>query len=226
MAIESDTQATVERTVHAAMASIGAAGDWLTADQRLAAWHEVRDARSNELDAARAAAISPNAVPGGHTANGELSAPAVEVLHRISSDPGRLSRTWADQMIEALGEETYVELVGVAAIASTLDLFFWAMHGEDVPLPAADQTTGPANHRPDDVGEVGAWVAQSTGVSMANVSRSLSLVPVTNKTWVSLVQAMYSRGPEFLDLEWERPLSRPQVELVAARTTAENECFY
>ena len=79
---------------------------------------------------------------------------------------------------------------------------------------------------PDDVGDVGAWVAQTTGNTMANVSRSLSLVPQTNRVWVGMVQAMYSRGSEFLDLEWNRALSRPQVELVAARSTAELECFY
>jgi hypothetical protein len=37
---------------------------------------------------------------------------------------------------------------------------------------------------------------------------------------------MYASGDEFWNLTWDRPLSRPQVELVAARTSALNECFY
>ena len=58
------------------------------------------------------------------------------------------------------------------------------------------------------------------------MTRTLSLVPHTNLTWRRLVDSHYSRGPEFIDLSWHRPLSRPQAELVAARTTTFNECFY
>ena len=200
-------------------------GDWLTGSQRRAAALEARDARTNELDQQRRDALSPNAGPGGHEATAELQAEAVEVIHRVASDPGRLTQVWADEMMTVLGEETYTELVGIAACTAVLDMFAWAMTGDDGQL--GDNTAGsPANERPDDVGDVGAWVSQTTGTGMANVSRSLSLVPVTNRAWVGLVQALYSRGPEFLDLSWDRALSRPQVELVAARTTAELECFY
>lgn len=200
-------------------------GDWLTGAQRRAAVLEARDARTNELDQQRRDALSPNAVAGSHAATHELPAEAVEVIHRIASDPGRLTQTWANEMIAALGETTYTELVGIAACTAVLDMFAWAMTGEDHQLGEVVDGA-PAKVRPADVGEVGAWVAQSTGTGMANVSRSLSLVPETNHAWVTLVQALYSRGPEFLDLSWERALSRPQVELVAARTTAELECFY
>ena len=200
-------------------------GDWLTGSQRRAAALEARDARTNELDQQRRDALSPNAVPGGHEATAELQAEAVEVIHRVASDPGRLTQVWADEKMTVLGEETYTELVGIAACTAVLDMFAWAMTGDDGQL--GDDTAGsPAKERPDDVGDVGAWVSQTTGTGMANVSRSLSLVPVTNRAWVGLVQALYSRGPEFLDLSWDRALSRPQVELVAARTTAELECFY
>ena len=161
-------------------------GDWLTGSQRRAAALEARDARTNELDQQRRDALSPNAVPGGHEATAELQAEAVEVIHRVASDPGRLTQVWADEMMTVLGEETYTELVGIAACTAVLDMFAWAMTGDDGQL--GDNTAGsPANERPDDVGDVGAWVSQTTGTGMANVSRSLSLVPVTNRAWVGLV---------------------------------------
>jgi hypothetical protein len=53
----------------------------------------------------------------------------------------------------------------------------------------------------------------------------LSLVPVTDATWRSLVVALYSRD-DFHELVWDRHLSRPQTELVAGRVTALLECFY
>ena len=197
----------------------------MTGEQRRAAWEQARDARTNELDQRRKAALSPNAVDGSHDAAGGLPAPAVEVIHRIASDPGRLSRSWADEIIDELGETVYTELVGVAATAAAVDMFDWASASRTVAIPAA-VAGDPARVRPDTVGEVGAWVHQTLDAARANVSRSLSLVPRTNRPWVGLVNGLYSRGGGFDDLTWDRALTRPQVELVAARTTAELECFY
>lgn len=220
-----DVEMRIGRALDAATRALVAPGDWLTGSQRKAAALEARDARSNELDRQRREAISPNAVDGGHAATDELPAEAVEVVHRVASDPGRLTRTWADEMMATLGEEAYTELVGVAACVATIDMFMAAIGAPEAVL--GDVVDGePTRLRPDGVADVGAWVSQSTAPGAANVSRSLSLVPVTDRAWVGMVQALYSRGAEFADLEWSRALSRPQVELVAARTTAELECFY
>ncbi len=205
--------------------AIARPGDWLTGEQRIAVWREVRDSHTNHLDQERRRALTPAAVAGSHAATEQLSSHAVEVVHRTASDSGRLTRAWAEQHIAALGEEIYTELIGVTAIATVLDRYDRAMGRSLRELP--DPVPGdPARVRPDDVGDVGAWVSQSTGPTRANVSRTLSLVPNTNRAWRQLVDTHYSRGPEFMNLRWDFPLSRPQAELVAARTTALNECFY
>lgn len=222
MAATTTTIADAQRT---AIGALGLAGDWLTGAQRVDAWRHARDAATNPLDVARKEALSPFAVDGSHEASTVLAVDAVEVVHRVASDPGRLTKAWADERIEALGEESYTELVGVVAIASVVDRYHAAIGDPLPPLPTPLDDE-PARHRPDDVGDVGAWVAQTVGPSRANVSRTLSLVPVTNAAWRNLVDSHYSHGAEFMDAVWERPLTRPQVELVAARTTALNECFY
>lgn len=209
----------------AAIIALGEPGDWLTGEQRVDVWRQVRSAATDELDRARRAAVSPNAVTGAHPATEHLSAAAVEVAHRVASDPGRLTRGWAELQIEALGEEVYTEIVGVAAITSVIDRFHPAV-GEPIPALPEPQPGEPARVRPTDVGDVGAWVSQTTGPTTANVSRTLSLVPATNVTWRSLVDSHYSRGAEFLDPVWSRALTRAAVELVASRTTTLNECFY
>ena len=61
---------------------------------------------------------------------------------------------------------------------------------------------------------------------LANVSRALSLVPRTNAVWRTLVTESYSRGPEMLELTWQRALTRPQTELIAAQISRLQECFY
>lgn len=215
----------IEHAQRDARDAVAAPGDWLTGVARLAVWREVRDSHTNPLDRARWTALSPNAVDGEHGATTELSAAAVEVVHRTATDPGRLTRSWAEAQIAALGEETYTELIGVTAIVTVLDRFDRAMGRPERPLP--EPVDGePTRARPDDVGDVGAWVSQTTGPTRANVSRTLSLVPTTNLPWRQLVDTHYSRGADFVNLRWEYPLSRPQAELVAARTTALNECFY
>ena len=56
--------------------------------------------------------------------------------------------------------------------------------------------------------------------------RYLALVPDENLVRLGLVMEMYA-GRDFAELQWnDRALSRPQIELMAARTSALNECFY
>ena len=222
--MDSDTAA-IETAQAAAVTAVATPGDWLTGAQRIDVWREARDARHNELDRARRHALSPFSVEGAHPASAELPSPAVEVVHRVASDPGRLTRSWADEQIADIGEELYTELVGVTAITSVIDRFQRAMGRTMLELP--DALPGePCRERPTDVGDVGAWVSQTVGPPRANVSRTLSLVPRTNETWRLLVDTHYSRGSQFADMNWPRPLSRPQAELVASRSTALNECFY
>jgi len=208
-----------------AIAAIARPGDWLTAAQRVDVWRHARNAATNPLDLARRSAVSPWAVDGHHPASDELTAAAVDVAHRVASDPGRLTRPWADEQIAALGEECYTEIVGVVAITSVVDSFHRAM-GRPLPALPVPHAGEPTCTRPDDVGDIGAWVSQTTGTTRANVSRTLSLVPVTNDAWRNLVDSHYSRGAEFMEAVWDRPLDRTQVELVASRTTGLNECFY
>jgi len=208
-----------------ARAALAGPGDWLTGAQRVDGWHEVRDAATNRLDRERKQALSPASVAGEHDATAELSSAAVEVVHRVASDPGRLTRAWAEKHIDALGAPMYTELVGVTAIAAVLDTFDLASGAGRRELPEPVEGA-PARIVPPDVGDVGAWIPQKLGPTMANVSRTLSGVPETNAAWRSLVDSHYSRGREFAELTWNRALSRPQTELVAARVTALSECFY
>ncbi len=154
-----------------------------------------------------------------------LPAAAVEVIHRVVNDSGRLTRQWAEVQIRDLGDAPYAEVVGVTAMLVALDVY--ARSIGDPPLELLPPVDGPpAAERPDGVGDVGAWIAMTVEKLVANVSRALSLVPRTNSTWRALVTESYSRGPEMLELTWERALTRPQIELIAAHVSKVQECFY
>ncbi len=206
-----------------AMAGVGT---WWTGVQRCEIIAEARAARTHPLDLARKTAVTPNAVEGSHEATEHLPAAAVEATHRISTDPGRLTRSWADEIMADIGEEAYVELVALVSSISTIDSFARCLGTEEIPLPPGGMGE-PSRQRPDGMGDTGAWVAQTNvGVVRANVARATSLVPEADAIWRDLVDQHYSRGSDFVALVWDRALSRPQVEAIASAVSEVNECFY
>lgn len=154
-----------------------------------------------------------------------LPAEAIAVIDRIAGDPAAVDTDWAAEQIEALGDAPYVELVGTVAVAVALRIHADAVGADAEPIVVASEPGEPSRDRPDGVGHIGAHVPMLDPFPFANVARALSLVPSANQTFYTLVRPMYSAAG-FEELVWNTPLSRPQVELVAARVAAMNECFY
>lgn len=157
-----------------------------------------------------------------------LSAKAVEAARKIGADPTHLDRDWAEGAIAELGDAPYVELVSVVVTTVAADAFCEAMGIGHEPLPKPEAGE-PTRERPDGMGDIGAWVpVQVIDWSRANVARALSLAPKGVRTFFRMVAAMYSgTATDFERMVWDhRPLARPQVELLAARVSALNQCFY
>ena len=197
---------------------LGQPGPWWTGAERVAIARVARAARSERSEPPwlRRAASHEDV---------DLVPAAVAAARRVVLEPHRLERDWCVQVTDELGDAPYVELVAVVVCVTAIDAFADALGAALEPLPHAAGGE-PSHERPSGVGEDGAWVPMTVPWQGANVGRALSLVPSAAATFGSLVMAMYA-GRDFLKLVWEdRPLSRPQVELVAARVSALNECFY
>ena len=76
------------------------AGTWLTAERRVAVAAEARQAWVCAFCQLQKEALTPNSVTGTHTSLGLLADVEVELVHRIVSDPGRLSEAWYGSIIE------------------------------------------------------------------------------------------------------------------------------
>jgi hypothetical protein len=205
---------TVADLHHQLLSELASAGDWWDGSSRRAIMEEARAAR--------------RCVPcreDGHVATAALPAAAVEVIHRVVNDSGGLTRKWAEAQIADLGDGRYAEVVAVTAMIDAMDVFTRASGDPPYELPAP-LAGPPATEWPDGVGDVGAWIPMTEEKQLANVSRALSLVPRTNATWRAFVIESYSRGPQMLELTWDRALTRPQVELLAAHVSKAQECFY
>jgi len=216
---------------------IGAAGTWLSGEQRVAVAEETRRARSCALCAERKDALSPNAVAGQHEASATLSATQVDAVHRITTDPSRLSQSWLEGLLAAgLTQEEYVEGLGVTVQTISIDAFHSALGLPLEPLPAPGPG-GPTRRRPSGAAMEEAWVpmVQTSRLDpedkdlygqTAYVIRAMSLVPDEVRALKDLQDAMYLDMESMTYFGKKRAIDRAQIELVAGRVSALNECFY
>ena len=231
-------------TAHAqAWAALAAPGTWWTGAERVAIAAETRAARDCKLCLARKQALSPEAVAGAHDRCTTLPEAVVDVAHRIASDPARLSRRWfEDVTTNGISDAHYVEALAVVARTVSIDSFCRGLGLAPHGLPEA-QPGEPSRHRPAGARNGEAWVAlvatsDATGSEAdlyggarraPNVMRALSLVPDEVRMLRSLAPSHYvpfERVPDAGFTPPGRALSRAQMELIAARVSALNECFY
>ncbi|MGI9595335.1 MAG: hypothetical protein ACR2QK_04200 [Acidimicrobiales bacterium] len=198
-----------------AWAKLAEPGTWWTSAQRLA----IAD-RARRLFAARATPPWLRRIedPGG------LSDETIAIVDKITLDAGNVDRPWAESAMADIGDGAYVELIAVVAITVMIDVFAEAVGVDKADFPTADRGE-PSRIRPDGLGDIGAHVPALDPFPGANVARALSLVPEANKLFRTVSVPTYS-APGFDSLQWDTPLTRPQVELVASRVAAMNECFY
>lgn len=71
---------------------LAAPGAWWTGAERVAIAAETRHAWQCRLCRARQSALTPTALDGQHDHLNALPEAAVDVIHRVTTDPGRLSR--------------------------------------------------------------------------------------------------------------------------------------
>ncbi|CAN0446146.1 unnamed protein product [Discosporangium mesarthrocarpum] len=214
-------------------------GTWLSAETRVAIIAEVRNVDNCALCKARKDALSPYSVTGTHDSLGDLPENIVEVVHRVVSDPARLMKQWYDDCrASGLSEEEYVEIIAVVCSTVSIDTF---CHGAGLPLRQlpSPKPGAPTRIRPHNARQGEAWVpwiaaADAEGDDIprfgppgSNVRRALSLVPAEAHGFMEMNEAQYLNGVQMRDFSTDyRAISRAQIELVAGRVSAINQCAY
>lgn len=215
-------------------------GAWWTGEQRVAIAQETRNALTCNFCADRKQALSPYMFEGEHTHDGKLPDAAIDAVHRIVTDQTRITKNWIEENDKGdLSKEAYVELVGIVVAVFSIDEFNRALGFDVEPLPAP-VAGEPSHYRPEklteDMGFVptipvdGAVGNESDlwGERTANVVRALSLVPDAVRDWYLIAGAQYLsiKGMANLIKDDNRSINRMQMELIAGRVSAVNECFY
>ena len=180
------------------------------------------------LCARRSEALSPGQATGNHDGPADLPPILVDAIHRIRTDPGRLTRRWFDAVSAETGQGPYVEMVSVVCTSVIIDTLHRALGLAlpDLPPAASGEPTGaPAA----DVVDAGAWLPitrapdtmADTGLPMVpNIVRAMGLVPAAVELFFGAFRPHYALKDIALSL------SQSQAEFVASRVSAMNECFY
>ncbi len=243
--ILSPVRAALAEQIEVAWQRLARPGTWWSGEERLAIAAAVREGHDCALCRRRKADLSPYTEQGLHdttpaTGSGALPDTAVEAIHRLATDAGRITETWVKQIAGGpLGEERYVEIVSVVAIVTALDTFDRALGRAPRPLPAAIAGE-PSRDRPAGAKHNLAWVATLAPEDVAegdanpypthgdkNIHRALSLVPQEVFNFFDLDVELYLKDHEIRDFSQEfRAISHRQIELVAGRASALNRCYY
>ncbi len=219
---------------------IAAPGDWLDGSRRVAVAEEVRQALSCSLCVKCKDALSPYAVDGEHDSVTDLSAAEIDLIHRLSTDPGRTSKQWVGDMLTgSMSEEEYIEIVSIVCIVTVPDAFTRAVGAPEHTLPEP-QLGKTAGYRSAAAKMYATWlpyvevddVGPEDGHLYDNpqeppVVKALSLVPDAKRAFWDLADANYLPATAVFDLDTElRAISRMQMELLAARVASVHQCTY
>ena len=212
-------------------------GSWFSGAERIAISAESRRAPACSLCQERKEALSPEHVQGKHGSAEKLADALVDVIHRVRVDSGRLSRRWFEATLASgLSEGKYVEAVGIVALTAGLDTQCRALGVPPFPLPQP-LSGSPTGRSPEGMTRGIAWVPllrpedasgpeadlYGGGGFVPNILRALSLVPGHIPVMRNWSAAHYV---DVADRTARRAIDRSQIELVAARVSALNECFY
>lgn len=238
---EVDMRPDIRAALEVAWQALGQTGAWLSGRQRLAVAAEARQAWQCGLCQQRRAALSPYSIDGRHEQTGELPDDWVDVIHRVVTDSGRLTESWLQaQLSDGLLEDEYVEILSVAIITVSIDVFMAAIGVAPADLPTSPAAEMPPRQRRPDAAPGPGWIATIAPEDAAAdfvdfydnesyfyIRRALTLVPEEVRRFFGLFNILYMPDPRLHEFDGlARSINRAQAEYLAARSSARLGCYY
>lgn len=181
----------------------GEPGTWLTGDERVAVVRAARSAPPLDED--------------------DAPVTITEVAGLVSHRAATIGSDTVD-LIEAAGidRSTYVEIVGLVSRATAIDTFERGIgrRPRELPEPADGE---PSRESAPEARRRAGWVST---VGAIGPPTALTSVPREAADQEALHGALYLSYSGMSDLDVDRGLHRTQMELVAARVSLLNDCFF
>ena len=214
---------------------LGAPGTWGIGAQRLAVAAAARKAGYE-------AGVLEKPEDEGAPVELELPEVASRVAQRVAVAPQEVDQAFYQAALaDGLSDAEYTEIVGVVSRLSSFDVFARGIGVTLQPLPEP-QPGAPSRERPAAAVIEQAWVptvpnppdggetadALYGGKPKPYIMRALTLVPDEFRAHIALEAIQYIQPDRIVDYAYQHHegLTRPQVEVVAGRVSALNECFY
>jgi alkylhydroperoxidase family enzyme len=195
----------IDAVIDRQWAALGSPGTWMGGPERLAL-----------ADIAR----TP---PGVADSPDGADDPAVSAAMMVAHHPARLTAEHVDRFeASGLRHEQYVEVVGLVSRVLAIDTFDRGLDRTPRKLPSP--TAGePSRSQVPDAKQRAGWVP-----TVGAISPPTALSSVTSEATAQedLHAALYLAYSDMGDLTAVRELTRAQMELVAARTSFVNDCFF
>lgn len=216
-------------------ADLGRPGTWGTSAQRLAVASEAREAGYS-------AGILERPANNREKPGIALPAELRNVIHLLAADPKEFNEaSYQSARSGGLSDDEYVEVVGIVSRVVDMDVFARGIGVALRPLPKA-LPGSPSRERLAEARKEHAWVPTLPnppeggaaaddlyeGKPKPYIIRALSLVPSEMRKHVELEEVQYLPLRHIMDPKYQHHegFSRAQVEVVAGRVSAINECFY
>lgn len=152
-----------------------------------------------------------------------LSAPIAAAARKVYVDVTSIRRRWVEDLTAGdLDMPRYVELIGIVSRLAAADEFANAIGGPLEPLPVPVDGE-PSRTEPPKARSGKTWVPMS---GPRSITRALSLVPAESEAQRAIHGPLYMTYEDMADPAFRRHLDRAQMELIASRVSAVNECFY
>ncbi len=154
---------------------------------------------------------------------------AHDLAYRIGRHAGTITREVARAAMAGLGDLPYVELCAIVSSVAAV-AHFRRNVGLDVPELPEPQDGEPSRDHPALAEPTLNWVPVAAPADeTAAVVQAYTAVPREMANTWRLAAAQYIPADEMIHPDWSRRaggLTRPQMELVAARVAQLRECFY
>ncbi len=236
-----DNRSDIQSAADSFLDLLSQSGYWWTAAEKIAIAEETRLANRCLLCQERKEALSRSHIQGQHPPSPLLGEEVIGIVHQIITDQGRITRSQLDALeANGLSRLAYVELVGVVVCLFSIDEFHRAL---DLPLPSLPHPRSglPSRAQPATLEQTTGFVPMIPRSGLmpadqdlwpkgfgANVIRALSATPDLVRQWKRIAGAFYLQVEEMGNLVQadSRVLNRIQMELIAGRVSAINQCFY
>ena len=216
------------------MRSLAASGTWWSGPERKYFAMETRSAILGQNRSLR--------LPETSERSSAILEAAKKVVSEVASSGRNISRHTLDNALESgIKEGEYVEVIGVVTRTVCLDIFCTGLGIPCLPLPTPTNEVPPKSN-PTCLADEGAWLktipsGTKGGTDSSNlygqiaapfIFRALSMVPDEARQVMDLTNTQYVPPEELMNFTFshEDTFGRPEIELVAGRTSVINECFY